>query len=774
METVTKVAIGGLLHDIGKLLYRCGDGRSHAESGYEFLRDKSQLEDREVLQQIRYHHASAIKNATITSDSLAYITYVADNIASSADRRKADGLGHGFSRDLPLESVFNRLNENDEHFCYRIGTLEDAVRYPQKYEISYETDFYSRCVDRICDAVKGISFTETYVNSLSEILESCVSYVPSSTSREEVADISLYDHSKLTAALGSCIFLYLEENGEHNYKERLYHNSIEFYGEKAFLLYSVDISGIQDFIYTISSDKALKALRARSFYLDVIMEHLVDTILSNVDLSRTNCIYCGGGHAYLLLPNTQKARTQLELFEKQTNQWFLDWFGTSLYVAGGYAECSANDLKNEPEGSYAQMFRSISNSISSRKITRYTSQQIASLNHAHLTQTVRECSVCRRTDRLGEDDKCTICSGIERFSRAIQTKSFFAVTTSTDDEWVLPLPVNAYLVPEDETGLRKRMREDAGYLRCYCKNSYHTGLGLATHLWVGDYENGSDFHELADGSEGIRRLAVLRADVDNLGQAFVHGFESKKYGQRYVTLSRTATFSRQLTLFFKRHINDLLKNGSYFLGDDDSPERRVTVVYAGGDDLFVIGAWDDIIGFSIDLNESLYEFTQGTLTLSAGIGLYPEKYPVSAMARQTGELEEASKEHPGKNAVTLFDRTDTFSWDEFVNGVLEEKFRLIQDFFQSMPNYGKSFLYRLLELMRERGEKINLARFAYLLARMEPKDSDDNERKELYKNFSRNMYQWMKNDEECRQAIAAITIYIYSIRERTEGERNED
>ena len=218
----------------------------------------------------------------------------------------------------------------------------------------------------------------------------------------------------------------------------------------------------------------------------------------------------------------------------------------------------------------------------------------------------------------------------------------------------------------------------------------------------------------------------------------------------------------------------MLKNGSYFLGDDDSPERRVTVVYAGGDDLFVIGAWDDVIGFSIDLNESLYEFTQGTLTLSAGIGLYPEKYPVSAMARQTGELEEASKEHPGKNAVTFFDRTDTFSWDEFVNGVLEEKFRLIQAFFQSMPNYGKSFLYRLLELMRERGEKINLARFAYLLARMEPKDSDDNERKELYKNFSRNMYQWMKNDEECRQAIAAITIYIYSIRERTEGERNED
>lgn len=63
------------------------------------------------------------------------------------------------------------------------------------------------------------------------------------------------------------------------------------------------------------------------------------------------------------------------------------------------------------------------------------------------------------------------------------------------------------------------------------------------------------------GCGGIRRLAVFRADIDNLGQAFVSGFESEKHGQRYVTLSRTATFSRKLALFFKRHINILLKNG---------------------------------------------------------------------------------------------------------------------------------------------------------------------------------------------------------------------
>ena len=99
-----------------------------------------------------------------------------------------------------------------------------------------------------------------------------MSFVPSSTSAEEVADVSLYDHSKLTAALGCCILQYLEAQGEKDYAGRLFAHARQFYDEKAFLLYSIDISGIQDFIYTITSDGALKALRARSFYLDLLME----------------------------------------------------------------------------------------------------------------------------------------------------------------------------------------------------------------------------------------------------------------------------------------------------------------------------------------------------------------------------------------------------------------------------------------------------------------------------------------------------------------------
>ena len=76
-----------------------------------------------------------------------------------------------------------------------------------------------------------------------------MSYVPSSTGQGQLGDVSLYDHVKITAALAGCIYAWAEERGITDYKALLFDNGEEFYGEKVFRLYSVDMSGIQDFIY---------------------------------------------------------------------------------------------------------------------------------------------------------------------------------------------------------------------------------------------------------------------------------------------------------------------------------------------------------------------------------------------------------------------------------------------------------------------------------------------------------------------------------------------
>ena len=108
-----------------------------------------------------------------------------------------------------------------------------------------------------------------------------MSYIPSSTNKNEVCDISLYIHSKVTAALAACMYEYFSANKIKDYKKYCYDQSgnSEFRKQDAFLLVSGDFSGIQDFIYTVPSKGALKSLRGRSFYLEIFMENYIDEIL---------------------------------------------------------------------------------------------------------------------------------------------------------------------------------------------------------------------------------------------------------------------------------------------------------------------------------------------------------------------------------------------------------------------------------------------------------------------------------------------------------------
>lgn len=81
-ESVKNVTIAGLLHDIGKVLHRGAnaDGRAHSISGWELI--KKYTTNQEILDGIRFHHHQDIERSGLASDSLAYVIYLADNIAS--------------------------------------------------------------------------------------------------------------------------------------------------------------------------------------------------------------------------------------------------------------------------------------------------------------------------------------------------------------------------------------------------------------------------------------------------------------------------------------------------------------------------------------------------------------------------------------------------------------------------------------------------------------------------------------------------------------------
>lgn len=749
-----KVTAGALLHDIGKPAYRGDKSKNHSISGYEFLNDTVGIKDTEILEQVKYHHKNMIQNSSIADNSLAYITYIADNIASGADRRKVDE-NQGFDMDMQLESVFNILNGNNQHYKYKPQTMENGINYPIENEISFSKEIYKKICDDIADCLKGIDENNSeYINSLLEVMEADCSFVPSSTSKNEIADISLYDHCKITAAVGSCIIDYLEQEGITNYKDELYNNSKQFYSKKAFLMYSFDISGIQDFIYTISAKGSLKLLRSRSFYLEMLCEHLIDTILKRLEYSRANLIYSGGGHGYILLANTSKNKSALDEINSEINHWFINNFKTALYVADAYTECSADDLMNS-NGTYEDIFRNVSKILSDKKGNRYTAEQILTMNNNHRQDGERECRICKRSDTYIENDVCGMCQKLIDMSDDILEKDFFVVLNT---DIGLPLPFGQSLIATSADTLKTKWITDELYERSYSKNKMYTGRNLSTKLWVGDYHTDKEFKKLAQKSEGIERVGIIRGDVDNLGKAFVSGFDKER-----VSLSRTAVFSRKLSIFFKKHINKLLEEN----------DIKGLIVYSGGDDIFLVCAWSDAIKAAMILNEALHKFTQNTLTISVGIGIYNPSYPVASMAYESGDLESKSKSS-GRNKITLLSVNNTenekytFEWDELKNKVIGEKKKCLEEYFVGQAEHGKNLLYNLLNYLRNTTDKINIARYAYLLSRIEPERDADERIKEKYKIFSRQMYNWAINKEDRLQLIMAIYLYVYETREKSE------
>lgn len=187
-----KLIIGSLLHDIGKVVYREGDDRrNHSISGYDFLKENGGIDDKEILNCVRYHHISALKGAKLQENDLAYIVYLADNIAAFADRRKKEGEDvSGFDLSVPLQSIFNILNENDQEYYYLPGDMEDKgnVNYPTPEKRSFSKEFYMKIRQRVLDNFKGMDWNDEYLNSLLAVMEANLTYVPSSTSKGELSD----------------------------------------------------------------------------------------------------------------------------------------------------------------------------------------------------------------------------------------------------------------------------------------------------------------------------------------------------------------------------------------------------------------------------------------------------------------------------------------------------------------------------------------------------------------------------------------------------------
>ncbi len=187
--------------------------------------------------------------------------------------------------------------------------------------------------------------------------------------------------------------------------------------------------------------------------------------------------------------------------------------------------------------------------------------------------------------------------------------------------------------------------------------------------------------------EGIEALGILKADVDNLGLLMACGLEDERF-----TLSRIATLSRQLHFYFSLYLPYILKKEKRF--------NDVYTVFAGGDDLFLIGPWNKMIELSLLLRKdfSRYVCNNEQIHFSAGITLNKPHTPVDIISRGVEEALTKSKDK-GKDRITIFNETVT--WDE-LSRLMEIKDKLEDWLDKGWIN--NSMLYRLnhfIEMARQ-------------------------------------------------------------------------
>jgi hypothetical protein len=149
-------------------------------------------------------------------------------------------------------------------------------------------------------------------------------------------------------------------------------------------------------------------------------------------------------------------------------------------------------------------------------------------------------------------------------------------------------------------------------------------------------ENMAQLEHLASCSEGSELIGALRMDADNIGKILQKGFYSA------ATIAFVSSLSRNLNYFFKIYLNSMCQ------GRVNNPDNRswVHVIYSGGDDLFVLGAWDHIADLSIKVGDAFSSYTSESidLGLSAGFTIHKPKYPVSKMAAASLSALHFSKE----------------------------------------------------------------------------------------------------------------------------------
>ncbi len=700
MNIRDKIVLGALFHDIGKVVQRASDNprkMTHQEFGAEWLRNFYKNTPLEELADFALYHHTGTKRPELDVSSKypndLHLVAHADNL-SAGERKIPEKVMYDMMR--PLKSIFSsvKINSEPQPAFFSLSPLSKGIFYPDSELKNLTTEDYKRILSEFKDT---LSSRTNDPDAILSIMEEYFSLVPSHTATAEgvTDDVSLFDHLKTTAAIALAAYNFLAEKHGIDGKEmpfsQLPTQEITDTKTKRYMFIGVDISGIQNFIYTISSKGALKLLRARSFYVEMLLEFLAMRILKKLKLYRTNLLFLGGGNFIILAQNTENARKLVDHIIYDFNDRLFDEHQGRLWLVHDYVKFEGEVFttkKGDKGGkrTIADVLEELHEKLRRAKVHKFASFEKLKdkLFQPQEIEGRRECKVCGRESnvriaKIGyeEIEICETCHELYRAGRIIHKAKYVVYKPTHEPEHKL----GELTIYRGEKLILSKEPLD-GEFAWIVNPSWDEPIEYGTALYLGNYpQKGRNFDPDMEDNEapsfnyfGAELVGTLRMDVDNLGYIFSRGLLPE---QR--SISRLATLSRFFNLFFRRFINDIAvgKLGEgveqfSIVHPGETAPREAVVVYAGGDDLFIVGAWHDVIELAFDIRETFRRFIGGDhITISGGFALNHVKHPIHLFARNAGEAEDKAKDSDGKDALTAFGRT--MKWKKWYRVIKEQE-----------------------------------------------------------------------------------------------------
>lgn len=370
-----------------------------------------------------------------------------------------------------------------------------------------------------------------------------------------------------------------------------------------------DLSGIQKFIYNITSKRAMVSLKGRSYYLKDFTEKVYKEILEIPEIKNSKfCrgemkIYCSGGKFYLQVSDTESIRNAIVDIRKKTEEALWKKHHGQLSINIDFVPfCYVGDMVKVDGETYniGLLWKKITEKFNTLKNQKFKTLLLDKYQDFFEVQ------------KVGGDVKVCQITGIEGA-----------------EKYELPF--------KDENGDKESL-----YVLDSVKEQIDIGVDLMKNQRF----------KMLEEYAGNTYLGVLRMDVDNLGSKIHSDFDS---------MSQYKDFSGKLDKFF-----DSDKGNLHAI--QEQYKEHLNIVYAGGDDIFVVGRWDKVIDFANNVRTQFAAYCKNmlndtTLSISGGIAIVNAKYPIAKAAEMAGEAEDAAKKYNNgkKNAFNMFG--ESVSWD---------------------------------------------------------------------------------------------------------------